>query len=145
MSSQPKRPSLLDRLADSSDQPQPAACSTEYAHSDHAETAAPSSFRCNRSPAVTGQCPVCGLRLPTDLLQAHVEKELSLLVDCDTGSVPPATASQVGADQSHQEAPLQPTLHQPRSWQESDPCSKVTKTAHAHWPQHNTQKVRLIF
>ncbi len=126
-----KRPSLLTRLADSSDQSQPVAKSTQPLHqlSTLAETAA---HRDNGQPsAASGQCPVCGEHMAAGLLSAHVEQELSVLADEDAiCPVSMSNAQAAASAQPHRPGPLQPlqTYRRPNA---------VRKVEPGHQPQHS--------
>ncbi|KAL3151456.1 hypothetical protein ABBQ38_012461 [Trebouxia sp. C0009 RCD-2024] len=99
-----KRPSLLSRLSQSSsEQPvSPAAtqqrqeaaanaCSLPQTTEQHNDNSATTSWTCDEDSR-TGLCPVCGLDLPVSLLQAHVEAELSLMINSNDSCMAPASA-----------------------------------------------------
>ncbi|DBB11746.1 TPA: hypothetical protein ACH3X3_005911 [Trebouxia sp. C0006] len=127
-----KRPSLLTRLADSSDQSQPVKTRTQHLHrlSTLAETAA----RRDSDPpsAASGQCPVCGYHMAADLLPAHVEQELSVLADEDAScTVSMSNAQTAASTQPHRPGPLQPLQSSARR------PNGMWEAESSHRPQHS--------
>lgn len=95
-----KQPSLLSCLAQSSSQqssipkasqqhPSASAEALQVQQSvqEHTVNSTESSQTCDQQ---SGLCPVCGLQLPLNLLQEHVEEELSLLTDSSDSCMAPA-------------------------------------------------------
>lgn len=95
-----KQPLLLSRLAQSSSeqsaapissQKHPAASTTGHQIPESGQRYGTSSI-VKASDQQTGLCPVCGLELPSQLLQEHVEEELSLLTNSNDDCMDPAFA-----------------------------------------------------
>jgi hypothetical protein len=79
----PARPSCLLSLIHGDALPR---CQAPAADGAAAPEAA-AEWELGRASTAVGACPVCGLRLPAQRLQAHVEEELGLMV-ADSGSQP---------------------------------------------------------
>ena len=96
-----KQPSLLSRLAQSSGEQlaTPIASQKHSAASSKASQTPHSDNEHSTKPVVrasdqqTGLCPVCGLELPVQLLQQHVEEELALLTDSSNNCMASAFAN----------------------------------------------------
>lgn len=97
-----KQPSLLSRLAQSSSEQlaAPIASQQQSAALPDAsqipqsgqEHSTSSDVRSWTSDQLTGLCPVCGLKLSVQLLQQHVDEELSLLSDSNESCMDPVFA-----------------------------------------------------
>lgn len=139
-----KRPSLLCHLTDASNTFQPAADSAEYIQTR--SLAEPAAFTSISQPSKPlAQCPVCGLQLPVDLVQAHIEQELSVLADSDNSCSVSTTMAQAPTDHGFGSAHHVRVQHHPDIKPASakhSPSLKTTRPNHHSQPIH--QKVRSV-
>ena len=105
LQTQQNQPSLLSRLSQSNSnfahsqipavgasQPKASAAAHQEA-SQHLKHKTSSLHLSGHRDSVSGHCPVCGVELPSDQLQEHVDQELSLLADTDNSNSTPDCSS----------------------------------------------------